>query len=374
MSNPGAKCRQCRPAALTLRLDRSARNFPELLAWPAGFKRRIMNSSLGLFFAGLLACASMCAADASNGWVLICNKGDRTLGIIDPDAGKQIATIAEDGVTGHEVTASPDGKMAFVPIYGNSGVGQPGTDGTMIRVIDLDQRKIVNTIDFGKGVRPHCPVFGPKDGLLYVTTELEKAITVIDPKTLKIVGTIPTGQPESHMLAITHDNRKGYTANVGPGTVSVLDLENRKLIKTIPISRNTQRISVSADDKWVFTSDQTKPRLAVIDTSKDELARWIDLPGKGYGSASTPDSRWLVIALSNVNKVGIVDLKSMTVARTIDVPKAPQFVLMQPDGARAYVSCDSSRKVVVIDTADWKIEKEIAAGKTADGMAWASGH
>jgi YVTN family beta-propeller protein len=328
--------------------------------------------SLALYFiAGIVACSSV-LAEASKGFVVICNKGDMAMGIIDPVVGRQIATVAEEGTTGHELATSPDGKLAFVPIYGNSGVGHPGTDGSLIRVIDLDQRRIVGTIDFGKGVRPHCAVFGPKDGLLYVTTELENAVSIIDPKAFKIVGSIPTGQAESHMLAITHDNRKGYTANVGPGTVSVLDVANRKLIKTISISSNTQRISVSADDRWVFSSDQTKPRLAVIDTSKDELSRWVDMPGLGYGTAPTPDGRWLVVALISVNKVGIVDLKSMTIAQTIDAPKAPQYVLMQPDGAKAYVSCDASKKVLMIDTATWKVEKEIEAGKTADGMAWAS--
>ena len=63
------------------------------------------------------------------GWLLVANKGDQTLGIIDPAAGKQVAAVPEGGVTGHEVIASPDGKFAYVPIYGNSGVGKPGTDG-----------------------------------------------------------------------------------------------------------------------------------------------------------------------------------------------------------------------------------------------------
>ena len=51
-----------------------------------------------------------------------------------------------------------------------------------------------------------------------------------------IIGAIPTGQPESHMLAISSDGRRGYTANVGPGTVSVLDMEAKKLIAIIPFA------------------------------------------------------------------------------------------------------------------------------------------
>jgi len=79
-------------------------------------------------------------------------------------------------------------------------------------------------------------VIGPKNGLLYVSTELNRSITIIDPATLKIIGSIPTGQEQSHMFAITRDGRRAYTANVGPGTVSVLDLEAKKTITIIPVS------------------------------------------------------------------------------------------------------------------------------------------
>jgi YVTN family beta-propeller protein len=131
----------------------------------------------------------------------------------------------------------------------------------------------------------------PNDGLLYVTTELDHTVTIIDPKTLKLVGTIPTGQDESHMLVLSHDGRFGYTANVGPGTVSVLDLNAWKLISVIPVSQKTQRISISVDDNMVFTADQTKPRLAVIDTATNKLKTWIPLPASGYGTAVTRDGR-----------------------------------------------------------------------------------
>lgn len=316
-------------------------------------------------------CAAEPAGAASSGWLLIANKGEQTLGIIDPVAGRQVATVAEDGVTGHEVAASADGKRAFVPIYGNSGVGHAGTDGQLLRVIDLATRQVVGTVDFGKGVRPHCAVIGPKNGLLYVTTELDNSITVIDPHSLKILETIPTGQGESHMLAITRDGRRGYTSNVGPGTVSVLDLEAKKVLAIIPVSRTAQRISLSVDDRWVFTSDQTKPQLAVIDTATNKVSAWVPLPALGYGTAPTPDGHWLLVCLPGAAKVGVVDLSSMTLARTLDVPRAPQEVLVRPDGAVAYVSCDASRKVAEIDLKNWKVERLIDAGRGADGLAWA---
>ncbi len=309
---------------------------------------------------------------ATESLLLVANKGAQTLGFVDTVTGTQTATVAEEGITGHEVVASPDGRRAYVPIYGNSGVGKPGTDGQHMVVIDIAAKKLIGDVDFGRGVRPHCAVFGPKDGMLYVTTELDQTISIIDPKTLKIVGTVPTGQPESHMLAISPDGKRGYTANVGPGTVSVLDMEARKTITVIPVSGTVQRISVSVDGKTAFTSDQTKPQLAAIDAATNKVKSWVPLPGTGYGTAPTPDGRWLVVAVPTANKVAVVDLDSMKVAHTIDVPAAPQEILVQPDGKFAYASCDASHKVAMIRTSDWTIEKLIDAGPGADGLAWAA--
>lgn len=306
----------------------------------------------------------------AHGLLVVANKGDRTLSIVAAAAGRQLAAVPEDGVTGHEVAISPDGKQAFVPIYGDSGVGRPGSDGRLLRVIDLATHQIVDTLDFGKGIRPHCAVFGPRNGLLYVTTELDESVTVIDPRTLKIIGRIPTGQPESHMLAITRDGRRGYTSNVGPGTVSVLDLEAKKVLAVIPVVPHAQRIALSVNDRLAFTADQTKPRLAVIDTATNGVRSWIPLPGIAYGTAPTPDGRWLLATIIKGNKAALVDLDSMQVTRTLDVPAVPQEVVVQSDGQAAYVSCDKSAQVAVLDLKDWKVSKLIDAGHGADGLAW----
>ena len=327
--------------------------------------------SLVLPIAALVVCVA--AAHAQQSRLLVAEKGAQSLAIIDPASGTVLASVPEGGITGHEVIASADGKLAFVPIYGNSGVGKPGTDGKNIAVIDIAAHKVVGNIAFDHGIRPHCPMIGPRDGQLYVTTELNKTITVIDPKTLKIVGALPTGQPESHMLVLSHDGRRAYTANVGPGTVSVIDIAGRKVLKIIPISANTQRISISPDDKWVFTADQTKPQMAVIDTATSTVAKWIPMEGIGYGSAPTPDGRWLLVALPDQNKVAVIDLKSMQVARTVSVADYPQEVLVRPDGKSAYVSCEKANAVAEIDTATWKVTRTIPTGKYADGLAWA-GH
>ena len=310
----------------------------------------------------------LCAAPLSGQTLLVANQTDHTLSFVDPATLKQTLALDVDGITGHEVVAI--GNRAFVPIYGNSGVGKPGTDGDTIDVIGIPTHKIVDRIKFAHGVRPHCAVYDAKRDLLYVTTEIDHAVTIINPHTLKIVGQIPTGQPESHMFALAHDGRRGYTANVGPGTVSVLDMDAHRTLAVVPIAASIQRIAISNDDKHVFTADQTKPQLAVLDTATNKLVQPIALPALAYGTAATPDGKYLLAAIPTLNQVAVIDLQTMAVVRRVNVGKTPLEVLVRPDGKTAYVSCTESATVSAIDLASWNV-KSADAGKKADGLAWA---
>jgi DNA-binding beta-propeller fold protein YncE len=148
-------------------------------------------------------------------------------------------------------------------------------------------------------------------------------------------------------------------------------MKGRKTLAIIPISKDTQRISISRDDSMVFTADQTKPQLAVIDTATNKVKTWVLLPAVAYGTAATLDGRWLLVTLRTGKQVAVVDLKTMKVAKTIEVADGPTEILMSPDGKTAFVSCTRSNQIAAIDLAQWKVARLIDAGKTADGLAWA---
>jgi hypothetical protein len=101
-------------------------------------------------------------APPSGGLLVVANQKEHTLLLVDPDNRRELAKIVV-GVNGHEVMASKDGRFAYVPIYGNSGVGRPGTDGSTVDVIDLRERKLAATIDLGKPLRPHRAELGPDE-------------------------------------------------------------------------------------------------------------------------------------------------------------------------------------------------------------------
>jgi len=303
-------------------------------------------------------------------FLLVVNKGDHTLSTVDPEKGRQLEVIPVGGITAHEVAGSPDGRYAWVPIYGDSGVGMPGSDGRTVNVIDIASAKLVASIDLGEPSRPHCAVFGPNDRRLYVTCEVSNSIKIIDPTSRKIVDSLPTGAPESHMMVISSDGKRAYTSNVGVGTVSAIDIEQRKVIKIIPVSEMAQRIAISNDDRWVFTSDQAEPDVAVIDTNLNSVSSRIPIEDYGFGLTPTGDGQYLLVAQPSAESVSVIDLQSKKVLQVVEVPPEPQEILVRE--RFAYVSCDQNKQVVVIDLSNWKLAKSIDVGGGADGLAWAA--
>ncbi|HXC42801.1 MAG TPA: cytochrome D1 domain-containing protein [Candidatus Dormibacteraeota bacterium] len=291
---------------------------------------------------------------------------------MDPISKQVLAKVGVD-INGYEVAVSPDGHFGYIPIYGNTWVGMPGSNGSTIHVVDLHGGRTVAVIDLGKEVRPHCAHFGP-DGLLYVSAELANAIYIVDTKTRSLVGEIPTGASHTHMFVISPDGRRIYTANNEAGSVSVLDLRARTLLATIPIAKKVQRISISPDGKFVFTQDQETPRIAVIDTTTNAVVRSISLPRIVFSSVVTKDGRWL-LANTESGKLFVVDLGSGALTKTFDTPDVPvlptpgEFALA-PDGTHAYVSCPQGGTIEVLNLKDWKLEEPIRLTRGVDGMAW----
>jgi len=320
----------------------------------------------------LLLCGA--SAFAQTGTLVVVNQKQHAVDLVDPVSGKLLTAVTV-GVNGHEIVLSRNGRLAYVPIYSDTGVGKPGTNGQVIDVIDLKQAKLERTIDLGHPVRPHKPLFGP-DGMLYVTAELDKAVDIVDVTTDTVVGQVPTGAEQSHILGISPDGRRGYTANVGDGSVSVLDIKARKLITVIPLTKRVQRIAVSNNNRWVFTSDWDQSRVAVIDTKTNTLSRWIAVEGTPYVTQPTPDGKWLLVSAASKDERGVlsvVDLKTMAVVRTIPVASLVSSFLVR-DG-RMYMSCAANGAIEVLDVRaatpeQWTLGRPIQLAPGVDGMGW----
>lgn len=332
---------------------------------------------IGLLFALLLASAALPvrAQDAGHGPLLVVPeaKGHRLV-LVDPRAKAVVGAIAVPGWP-HEVAFSADGRTAYTPSYSDAIVGMPGEDGRSIDVIDMTTRKLAKSWDLGQPLRPH-KVLVAKDGSLLVSAELAQAVAIVDTRSGRIATRIPTGAEQTHMLEPTPDGRKLYTANLGAGSVSVIDLKSRKLAKVIAVSDLVQRIALSHDGRRLFVGNGLARRIAVIDTASDAVVRDIPVAGFPFALHPTSDGKFLLVGEDEAplrqgggakGLLEAIDLAAGTVAHRFEVDRMPHGIAVVGD--EAFIACWASRNLDVLNLKTWTLEAPIADVAQGDGIA-----
>src|SRR5580692_8568638 len=158
------------------------------------------------------------AQTSSSGSLLVLSKQGHTLNIVDP-ATLKIVARAPVGEDPHEVIASADGRTAYVSNYGGGSLHT-------LAVIDLVDKKAKTPIELGLLHGPHGLTF--VGGKTWFTAEGSKVIGRFDPATQKVDWVLGTGQDRTHMIWVSPDEKKIITANVASGTMSLMDLVERR--------------------------------------------------------------------------------------------------------------------------------------------------
>jgi YVTN family beta-propeller protein len=154
------------------------------------------------------------SAASDGGHLLVLNKSENTLAIIDPTTFKVLARVPT-GESPHELTASADGRLAFVCNYGT--VERPGNT---ISVIDVRSGKEIRRVQLGALLRPHGII--ESKGKVYFTSEGSSAVARYDPTSERIDWVMGTGQGGSHMVVVASLSGTIYTANRESNTISAI--------------------------------------------------------------------------------------------------------------------------------------------------------
>ena len=158
----------------------------------------------------LVLAAFLAAGAPAPDLLVVVNKSDDTVSILDAKSGALRATV-KTGRGPHEVEVLADGRTAAVSDYGNRA--EPGHTLTLI---DLDRAEAVGTVELGEGTRPHG-LESLADGRLLVTAEGTKELLVVDPKTRRVTTRIATGREVSHMVAAPPSGGRAFVASIGSG-------------------------------------------------------------------------------------------------------------------------------------------------------------
>ena len=311
--------------------------------------------------AALNLSAIACAAPPAGSVLLIGNKGEDSVSFVDLASGQELGRSAT-GKMPHEIAVSPDGKQAAVVAYGDRTVD----------LFDIASRARLKTVDLSPNEGPHG-IAWLKDGRLVITTERSKSLAIVDPAGGTVSASIKTDQEGTHMVAATADGTTAYTANIGSGTVSVIDLRQGRKLRDIAVGGRPEGIALSTDELTLWVGDLEGSRVQVFDTDTFDRLAEIKTGGVPIRVVSSPDGKWIVT--SNLEAGGLTIIDAATRRHVRDVmlsgnqESGQVTILFSPDGELLYAAETGRDTVAEVELATGKVLRRLPAGKNGDGLA-----
>lgn len=190
---------------------------------------------------------------------------------------------------GHNTVMSPDGRFAYLlPIAGGPGhfarpsLGLPRTQPKEVTVVDARTHKVVGTIPTGSGPRPGT--ISPDGKRLYMNVDDLLGFLVIDTAARKVIGKATyTLTPDeeavrsrSHGIAVANDGKEVWSNDVVHNLTFAFDVTVNppKQIARFPVGRQPYWIMASKDSKTIYVTCPSSDELIAFDVvAKKEKGR-----------------------------------------------------------------------------------------------------
>ncbi len=302
-------------------------------------------------------------------YLLVKNMYDMDLIRIEDRKVIQSLPFRSSGASFTGLCLSPDGSEAYV------------TDSRdRLCIAEIDKNYLMTWRDpiilphpeFGGQSVPGGIAVNQKGDMVYVTLSRNNTLAVVNMKDRKITE-IPVGMAPYGVIINSSDkayvtnwggrhpeeedstyNSSGSQIVVDPGTgaassgsVSVVDLENNKVIKSIEVGLHPSGMVLSPDGRLLYVACANSDLISVIDTENDEVSEAISVHRTGdmlYGSSPnaltiSPDGKYLYVANGTENAVCVIRTGTpASIAGYIPVGWYPGAVTIDEDGKTIYVA------------------------------------
>jgi YVTN family beta-propeller protein len=330
-------------------------------------RTRSFTGGLAACFAAVLSSAVCAIAQTPSPALLVLEKSDEKLAIVDPATLKVVSRVPS-GSAPHEVVVSDDGKFAYISNYAD----QHGAKKT-ISVVDLIAQKAMAPVYLGPLQAPHGLAFA--GGKVYFTAEANKVIGRYDPATNQVDWVLGTGQNVTHMIAVLKDQKTIFTSNIGSDTIC--DIEpgsgrNGWNVTAISVGKGPEGFDVSPDGREVWAANSGDGSVSIVDVAAKKVVATLDLKTNHSNRLKfTPDGKLVLISDDGGGGLVLIDSATRAVRKRLKLGRGPEGTLIQPDGAKAYVALSADNAVAVIDLKTLEMTGKIATGNGPDGLAWA---
>jgi YVTN family beta-propeller protein len=230
---------------------------------------------------------------------------------------------------------------------------------------------VLDKNDLYSADRPNqlSPVVQNYPSLVYVPNSKSNSVSIIDPKTFKVLRSFPVGKEPQHVVP-SWDLKKLWVAQDLQDQLTLIDPSTGKKGESIHVD-DPYNLYYTPDGKYAIICAEREKRLDFRDAQTFAVVRRVPVPCDGVNHIDfSIDGRYLLATCEFSGELLKVDVAGQKVIGTIKLTPVgmPQDVKVSPDGKVFYVANMESNGVHLVDGDAFKSIGFIPTGKGAHGL------
>lgn len=218
--------------------------------------------------ASAIACALSClAGSALAATAYVSNEKDDSISVIDLDKMETVETL-EVGMRPRGLTLSHDNKLLYIC----------ASDSDTVQVMDLATRQIIKQLP--SGADPEQFALHPNNKWLYISNEDDALVTVVDVDKEEVLAQIDVGvEPEG--MAVSPDGKWAVNTSETTNMLHWIDTATNQLVDNTLVDQRPRHVEFTKDSKTLWASAEIGGTVSVVDVDKREILKTLTFKIKG---------------------------------------------------------------------------------------------
>jgi hypothetical protein len=161
-----------------------------------------------------------------------------------------------------------------------------------------------------------------------------------------------------------------YIANAGEATISLVDVQARRVIRTFPGGKGTTALVPTADWRQLWLTAPDEDKVILLDLGTGVPVAAIDVPGEPHSLVLSPDEQWAYVVQRRLHQLAVIDTATRTLRTTIPLGPRPDMLAKSVDGATLYVTVRDDHKLYMISTKDLTVTSTLSTAPDPHGVAY----
>lgn len=192
---------------------------------------------------------------------------------------------------------------------------------------------------------------------LYVGNSTADNISVIDLKSLKVLGDIHVG-PHVHGMAVQADGARLFTTSEGDNTLRIFATSTDKLIGEIKLTGRPNQCAVTPDGKYVAIPIRDTDSVDVVDVTQQKVVK--TLPVKApHNAFNAGSNRYTFVSSMGDHAINMIDLEKMDYAASIPTGGVPRPYVVTRDGRSMYVALSDLHGFAIVDIPEKRVVRRV---------------